>query len=90
MSACSADLRKKEVVAVVQFDETELAVARANFPTVFVDREMPECYVGSRTATAGDRVRIYLTGWDYEEPEVFRTNEELLAWMKMARKELLV
>ncbi len=67
---------------MTQFNPYLIREARAIFSRVYVDQETETAYIGSETATEGDRVRVYISGFEYEEPAIIRTNEELrdLVW----------
>lgn len=74
---------------VVQFDPELLKEARQMFYKVYVDNLSDDGtqYVGSETATKGVRMRVFVTDWDYETEEVFRSNEELEAFIKQCKAD---
>ena len=74
---------------VVQFDPELLKEARQMFYKVYVDNLSDDGtqYVGSETATKGVRMRVFVTDWNYETEEVFRSNEELEAFIKQYKAD---
>ena len=65
----------------IRFDRDYVDIAREEFHKVYVDDETATEFIGSETGYVGDRIRIYVTDWEYETPETFRTNEEFMKWM---------
>lgn len=63
----------------MKFDKKLLKEARQLFYCVYVDKLSADktVYIGSTTATEGDRVRIYSTSWEYETDTICNNNEEL-------------
>ena len=66
----------------IKFDKEYVNVARKEFCKVYVDRITPESVIGSSRAYIGDRIRIYMTGWYYENPIIFKTNEGFKKWLR--------
>ena len=60
-----------------QFDRELIEQARRMFYAVYMDEETPAEYIGHKDGYTADRVRIYPTGWEYENPETARTDEDL-------------
>lgn len=61
----------------MMFSKELVDVARAMFSKVYVDEETETGYSGSETSCEGVRVRIYVSDWYYESPEICRSNAEL-------------
>lgn len=66
----------------MEFDKDLLAVANFAFDVVYVDRKVPNGYVGSEFGHVGDRVRIYPNDLDYSEEYIVNNNEELKAFIE--------
>ena len=66
----------------MRFDDGLLLAARDMFYKVYVDIDRIDHYEGREDTTIGDRIRIYPTKWDYEEPEIIRSNEGLAEYIK--------
>lgn len=62
---------------MINFDKTAIDILRRECYKVYIDIETKTEYNGSLTGYTGDRIRIYITSWDYEDPEIIRTNDEL-------------
>lgn len=64
---------------VIQFDKALLKELRDRYDTVYVDNLSADGvrYLGSKTATSGVRVRVYPTDWDYETPDILKSNDAI-------------
>ena len=60
-----------------QFNRNLIDQVRRMFYAVYMDEETPAEFIGHTEGYTADRVRIYQTGWEYENPETARTDEEL-------------
>ena len=74
----------------VRFDKALLARARKNNHIVWVDSLSPDgtCFIASSTRTAGVRVRIYETAWEYDEARIFYNNDDLRWFVEEQEREL--
>lgn len=52
-------------------------LARKYFHAVYVDTEKSTQFLGDLLGYNGDRIRIYPTAWEYEEPDIIHNNSEL-------------
>lgn len=67
---------------MINFDKTAIDILRRECYKVYIDIETKTEYNGSLTGYTGDRIRIYTTSWDYEDPEIIRTNNDLKKYVK--------
>lgn len=65
----------------MKFKKELIDAARVMYFKVYVDRVTHDGYYGSEKAYTGDRVRIYPTGWEYEECDVMYTDDELETYL---------
>ena len=66
----------------IKFNKHLVNIARDECSRVYVDLETPEKYISSLRGYIGDRLRIYVTGWNYEIPVIIKSNAELKIWLK--------
>ena len=67
----------------MKFNRKLLQEARQLFYRVYVDKLSADktAYIGSTTATEGDRVRIYPTSCEYDPEITFNSNENLKTYI---------
>ena len=72
------------------FERKLLDEAADLFYKVYVDEETETAYIGHspRETDTGCRVRIYPTKWEYEEPEIFYTNEDLSNFLEEFKSDM--
>lgn len=69
------------------FDRNLISKAMQMFYRVYVDDNRTVRHNGRDDIVTGYRVRIYVTSWEYEEAEIFRSNKELAAFINKWKGE---
>lgn len=68
---------------IIEFNPELLEIARYFFYAVYSDTLSADGvqYIGSECGTRGNRLRIYISGSEYEKPETVHSNAELYSFM---------
>ena len=61
------------------FNAKLLDILRANCHKVYVDKISEDGYqfIGDENSYIGNRIRVYITDFEYEEPDIIKENSEL-------------
>lgn len=64
------------------FDKQLIDTLRKICHRVYVDTKTDDAYIGKLDSYTGDRVRIFLDGWEFEESTICYSDDDLRAVLK--------